>query len=402
MKALQIVGNAGFGGATLIMLEWSKYIQKRNCQVDILCTDKRMQDEVRQIPGTGLVNHIFIPREIAPLVDAKAFWQLIGLLKQQRYDVVHTYTATPSFLGRIAATLARVPVVVNHQGGWAINDTSSRIEKLMYTPAEYISALACSKNICVAHSEVAKAKELGCAPAHKLVAIVNGIDPTPFTKIVADAAATAQARKQLRQRLNLPDDALIVGCTARLASGKDNESLILAMDLLRKKHPAHPIALAFVGDGDQKAELEALIQQLDLADTVHLLGFCDDVPNFLASIDIFATATLHEGLSISLLESMAARCPIVTTDIPANAEVITHEETGLLVAVKSPEALATAIGRFVTDQNFAATCAANAQQRLLEQYTQERMFRETWELYNDLLAEHGSASNRPIMMENTR
>lgn len=399
MKTLQIVGNARYGGATLIMLEWSKYLLERNCQVDILCTDERMQNEVRQIPAADLIDHIFIPKEIDPFADAKAFWQLFQLMRAEQYDVVHTYTATPSFLGRVAATASRVPVVVNHQGGWAINETSSRIERLVYTPAEYIATLACTKNICVAHSEIAKAKALGCAPQHKLVAIVNGIDPTPITNLVSDSAAKAAARAKLRQRMNLSNDAIIVGSTSRLVEGKDNESLIQAADLLRNRLPNQQIALALVGDGDQKEALAAQIEQLDLIETVHLLGFCDDIPEFLAGIDIFATATLHEGLSIALLESMAAKLPIVATDIPANAEVVRHEKEGLLVPVKSATELADALHYLITQPTFAEQYATNAQQTLLETFTQERMFRETWDLYNDLLARKNRAVNRPMTMK---
>jgi len=399
LKTLQIVGNARYGGATRLMLEWSQFLLAHNCQVDILCTDKRMQDEARAIAGAGLVDHIFVPKEIRPVANTRAFLQFVTYFRQQRYDIVHTYTAMPSFLGRLAASVARVPVVLNHQGGWAVNEISSFLEKTVYTPAEYIGTLACTKNICVSYSEIEKAKAYRLAPLRKLVTIVNGIDPAKFVAAVADDSNRKRVRKELRNTLNLAEDTILIGNTGRLVATKGNDTLILALDLLRERVPNLSIALALAGDGEEKERLTALIIRLGLEDQVRLLGFYQDIPEFLAGIDIFVTPTLTEGLSISLLEAMATRCPIIATDIPANSEVITHQETGLLVSVAAPDEIADAMLRFIREPELASACSANAQQRALDYYTQERMFQETWDLYNNLLTQHENRVLYPVQTE---
>lgn len=387
MKSLQIVGNARYGGATYLMLEWSKYLIKKGVQVDIVCTDEIMVSKAREIPDIQVIDDIYIPREIRPGIDGKAFIQLCSLMRKNRYDVLHTYTAVPSFLGRFSAVLTQLPVSVNHQGGWSVGDDSSWVERAFFTPLEYISTLACTRNICVSHAEKAKALQFGLAPEHKLVTIVNGLDSEPFV-----TARKKRDRAGFLSALGVPENHIVLGSTGRLVSGKGNDTLIKAIDILNRSRSQNepPFTLLIAGDGVDRPILEDLIQSLELGDRVNLLGFWDEIPEFLANIDIFVTPSLSEGLSISLLEAMAAACPIISSDIPPNAEVIGSDEVcGLLVPVNSPESIANAALRITQTENLAESMAQHAQQRALSFFSLKRMFDETWDLYCDLLKEKG-------------
>ncbi|NJN84397.1 MAG: glycosyltransferase family 4 protein [Caldilineaceae bacterium] len=384
-KTIQVVGNARYGGATYLMLEWCKYLLPRGFAVDVLSTDPEMGQELAKIAGVNVIDSIFIPREITPLTDLRAFRQMVALFRRNRYDVVHTYTATPSFLARLAATLVRTPVVVNHQGGWTVNEFSPLSERLLYTPLEYIGVLACTRNICVSHAEAQRGIDMHLAPKHKLVTIVNGMEPAPFL-----AATGNGAGRKLRSELGLGERDILVGSTGRLVPGKGIETMLAALAKLRSSTLDGRFKLVLAGDGRERATYEALADSLGVGEAVYFLGFRHDIPAFLAGIDIFVTASLAEGLSIALLEAMAAQCPIVSTSIAPNAELIEHEATGLLVPVNDPDGLADAIRRFVSEPDLAQRCAANARQRVLEEYTLDRMFQETWDLYSTLLAAHPS------------
>ena len=386
MKSLQIVGNARYGGATYLMLEWSKYLVERGYQVDIVCTDEIMVQKANEIPGIRVIDSIYMPREIKPGVDLKAFAQLISLMRQEQYHVVHTYTAVPSFLGRFAATLSRMPVIVNHQGGWSVGDQSSFVERLFFTPLEYLATVACTKNICVSHAEKDKALQFGLAPERKLVTIVNGLDTKPFVE-----AYQKRDRAEFLASLGVPEDHFVMGNTGRLVAGKGNETLVEAVHLLNKNRRAdeRPYTLLLAGDGVGRSKLEALIKELNVENNVKLLGFWKEIPKFLANIDVFITPSLSEGLSISLLEAMAAKCPIISSNIPPNAEVVLDEECGILVPTNDPLAIKEAVLRYGQSQNLAETYSKNSQQRALSYFTLERMFDETWQLYNELLQEKG-------------
>jgi glycosyltransferase involved in cell wall biosynthesis len=383
-KTLQICGNSSYGGAGPLVLKWCEYVLSRGWQVDVLATDPFFVGELKRIPGLRVIESIYIPRDIAPVRDMQAFFQLLLLLRRERYDVVHTYTATPGFLGRIAARVVGVPVILHHQAGWTVSEFSSPLQRALYTPLEYLAVLASSRSICVSHAVATQAHQLRIAPRRKLVTICNGVDPIPFIAATQDGS-----REALRQELGIPDDYLVIGNTSRLAPQKDIGTLIRAMELLRSMLTDVPFTLLMAGEGSDRQKLEKLVHSLDLREHVRLLGFRTDIPAFIAGLDIFANPSLWEGLSISLLEAMAAGKPIVTTSIPPNAELIENEVTGLLVPPKSPERIAEAITRFVREPELARRCVAAARQRVWDAFTIDRMFQETWDLYVHLMQSNG-------------
>jgi glycosyltransferase involved in cell wall biosynthesis len=234
----------------------------------------------------------------------------------------------------------------------------------------------------VSNATEQQAHQLHIAPPRKLVVICNGIEPQPYVA----ATQTNDARRAFRRELGFSDGHLLIGNTGRLSAQKDNGSLIQAMDSLRSLLPDVPYTLLLAGDGPDQSQLEKLVRSMALNDRVRLLGFRSDIPSFLAGIDIFVSPSLWEGLSISLLEAMAAAKPIVTTSVLPNAELIEHQVTGLLVPPRSPEQIAQAIARFVNEPELAQSCGIAARHRLLEGYSIDRMFHETWDLYIDLLS----------------
>lgn len=379
MKTLQIVGNSKYGGGGYLLVKWCKYLSEKNWQIDVLGTDPEVINKLSNVPIRPIKN-IYIPREIAPVKDILAFIQLIRLLHKEKYGVVHTYTATPSFLGRLAARIVGTPVILHHQAGWTINEYSKPLERLFYTPLEYLAALASTKSICVGHSIEKQGRELKLAPKDKFVTIPNGIDAQPFITAKVNGSGD-----KLRDTLEIQADHLIIGNTGRLEQSKDNKSLLEAISILKNRFNYNNIALLLAGDGSEMDFLKAEATSLGLEKNVRFLGFFENIPAFLASLDIFVSPSFREGLSISVMEAMASALPIVTTAIPPNAELIQHEKNGLLVPPRSPDDLAEAIFRFIQEPDLAKHCARNANQSVLEYYTIDRMFQETLNLYNSLL-----------------
>ena len=379
IRTLQIVGDSSYGGGGYLLLRWCAYLSSRGWDVDVLATDRAVVAELEKIEHVHVIKHLLIPREIIPLQDFSVFFKLINWLNREKYDVVHTYTATPSFLGRMAARLTGVPVIVHHQAGWTVTDFSSPMERFIYTPLEYMATLASTRGICVSHAIKQQAALLHIAPLHKLVTICNGIDSQPFI-------AASPKRAIFRNMLKIHGDCLVIGGTGRLSSQKDNASLIRGAACLRKILPNLKFQVLFAGDGPDLSQLEALTRELYLTKHIRFLGFWREIPEFLAAIDIFVSPTLREGLSISILEAMAAEKPIVATSIAPNCELIENGITGLLTPVKSPEKIAEAIVRFVSEPGLANKCSTEARTKVLKKYTLDRMFQETLDLYLELLS----------------
>ena len=378
MKTLQLVGDSKYGGATYLIIEWCKYLLARDCEVHVLSTDSLTRCALQDVARVRVLDGIYIPRDIDLHADSTAFARLLKLFLRERYDVVHSYTATPGVLGRIAARLARVPAIFHHQAAWTVNGSSSLREKLLFAPLEYLATLASTRGICVSHAVAQHAEDHHLAPRRKLTTIPNGIDPSPFFR--------ASDRDALRRELELDSNTVIIGTTGRLAADKDCSTLLSAASRLRTMTD-RPFVLVLVGDGPDRPALEAMSSRLAVDDVVRFLGFRSDIPRLLNGMDVFLTAALREGLSISLLEAMAASCPIVATSILPNAELIEQEKTGLLVDVRSPGQMAGAIMQFAREPGLALRCGSAARELVLHKYTLSRMFAQTWELYNEFAGE---------------
>ena len=373
-----MVGGHPYGGGSYLFQKWCEYLLSRGCRVDVVRTDPYSVAQLKDVQGLTVIEAISIPREIVPAQDARAFVQLVRLMRRETYDVVHTYNATPGLLGRLAARVTGVPIILHHQAGWTVGENSPLLRRLFFTPLEYLGGLAGTRSICVSRAIATEAKRLHTAPASRLATICNGIDPQPFLSLDGRAA-----RESSLSRLGIAGEALVIGNAARLVSDKDNESLVRSLGHLSQLLADAPTVLLIAGQGPERSRLETLASSLGVADRVRFLGFQTDIREFLAALDVFVIPTLREGLSISLLEAMAAAKPIVASSIPHNREVIEDGVTGLVVPTSNPLAIARAIARFATEPELARVCAQAARQRVLDQYTLERTLDATWGLYRD-------------------
>jgi glycosyltransferase involved in cell wall biosynthesis len=374
-RTLQITGDSEYGGAAYLIVEWSKYLIQRGWAVDVLTTNELFQKVLGEIGGVRVIDHISIPRGIRLKRQVAALIKTTRFMRRERYDVVQTYTANAGFVGRIAARIAGVSKIFHHQAGWPIYDASSAIAKRIYGLLEFSAALCGSKCICVSHSVRKEGRALLKIPDCRLVTICNGIDPERMIR------RSDSAKARLKERYGIPPGHLVLGNTSRLAPQKDNATLIHAVRELVQPPAALDCTLLLAGRGPEEQELARLIQELDLTRNVTLCGHVEDIPNFVAGLDIFINPSLWEGLSISLLEAMAAEMPIITTAIGPNLELIRHRYTGLIVPPKSSTAISGAVRLFDSDRSLAESCAKTARMTVLKAYTIETMLSSTLRLY---------------------
>jgi glycosyltransferase involved in cell wall biosynthesis len=391
LRSLQIVGDSAWGGGGYLLERWCDWLVARGQPTEALATDPVVVDALRRIPGLVVHDDIVIPREIRPGADARAAARLWTLLRARRYDVVHTYTATPGFLGRLVGRVAGVPFVTHHQAGWPATDFSPAVTRALYRPLEYLAVSASHASICVSHATRTQGLAWGMAPASRLVVVQNGIDAAPFGRCREPAV-----RAEARIALGVPEGVLTIGVTGRLADQKDPLTVLRAVPALRAALGARPFVVLVAGTGPLEAACQAMVARLGIGDVVRLLGFRRDIPTVLAASDLYTSPSLWEGLSIALLEAMAAACPIVTTTILPNAELVADGATGLLVPPRDPAALAGALARLAADHALAERLGAAARARVLERFTLERMFDETWAVYARGVGRTDAAAPTPV------
>lgn len=210
-------------------------------------------------------------------------------------------------------------------------------------------------------------------PERQVQVILNGI-PMSATPLPA-------ARREARMRLGLEPEHVVIGSVARLDPVKDFRTLVRAFDDVHRVLPHS--RLVIIGDGPERDRLEGEIARMGLTDSVILTGLRQDVPSLLPALDIFANSSIFEGVSLTVLEAMAAAVPVVATRVGGTPEVVVDGETGRLVPARDVQAMAEALLSIATDAGTAARLAAGGRRRAERHFSIERMVDQYAAVYRD-------------------
>jgi glycosyltransferase involved in cell wall biosynthesis len=373
LKVFQILAGpgAGWGGGVVVVEAITRGLVEQGHSVCALCLSDIAGDHLRKA-GAQIVTSSLWRRTINPFLDLAALWEIYQMCRREKYDIVNTHTSKGGFIGRIGARLAGVPLVVHTVHGYAFSTNHlPRWLAFIYTLLEKFATLFCDLIISVNAEDREAAIEKKVVPPGKIVTVLNGIDTARFENACAPAA--------LRDELDPTGEAILIGSTGRLSTQKGFSYLISAMPLVLETYPNARLVIA--GKGPLDEELDALIEELALSEQCRMLGFRDDVPELLSCLDIFVLPSLWEGLSISLLEAMAAGKPIVATDIRGTREVLEDGVDGLVVPSGDPAALAVGMISLIRDRERALVLGECARHKVKTAFSEEAMVRHTLDLY---------------------
>ncbi|MBI4530245.1 MAG: glycosyltransferase [Candidatus Latescibacteria bacterium] len=206
--------------------------------------------------------------------------------------------------------------------------------------------------------------------------IPHGLKPEKF--VVQDDP------KRVREELGVPQEVFVLICVARLAPQKAHEVLLEAFAKVISRR-LEPIHLLLAGDGERRHWLKARTKALRLDSLVHFLGHRNDVPHLLHIADVFVLSSDFEGLPFAILEAMAMGKPVIATAVNGVRDSVIHEQTGLLVPPRDPEALAHALLWMLDHPKESQEMGFVGRKRFQQLYSEERMVVETETLYRTLL-----------------
>jgi glycosyltransferase involved in cell wall biosynthesis len=286
-------------------------------------------ERARQVADTfHSLPHLVNP--IAPIQDLKALVDIVRLLRQERFDLVHTHSSKAGLLGRVAARIAGVPAIVHTIHGFPFHDFMPAWKRQLYINLERSVRPCTDFFIPVCELNRQEALELGLLSLENSQTAYSGID---FSKI--DRPANIE---QTRQQLGIPEDRTTIVMVGRLDEQKAPHYLIEAFSQALQQYPE--TLLLLVGDGELEETLKHQVRQLGIEHSVRFLGFRDDIPELLKMADIFALSSLWEGLGRAMTEAMLLGKPVVVPNIYGIPEVVHQNETGLLFPAGNVEQLA--------------------------------------------------------------
>lgn len=298
----------------------------------VACPPERVADfvdtgcEILPVPLSAGLN---------PIADIIAIKKIAWVLKSRKFSLVHAHGFKAALVARPASRYVQLPCLVTVHGELA--HAAGSPWTVIYTNAERWLARWSVGYIVVSKWLASELCSLYGVPGERVAVIPNGIAPQTYTVPF--------------NRLPFAIDDVLVGTVARLAPQKGIEYFLRAAALLKDRFPH--VRYVVAGDGPLRMELERVAQELQLNEQLLFTGFIDDVPSLLARLQVFVQPSLSEGQGITVMEAMAAGCPVVASATGGLLDLVSHEENGLLAAPGNVEELANAIAMLLERPEWA-------------------------------------------------
>jgi len=313
------------------------------------------------------------PRDIAVTAirraggfTASTAWAIAAAAKRHGATVIHAHQYSPFVYSCVARLRRPTPVVFTEHG--RLSDAGPSPKRRL---ANRVLGRFPARMFAVS-GELADYLATEGFARRRIGLIYNGIEPGP--------RENTGARARRRAELGVSAETFVIGTVARLDPVKDLGTLVRAAAIIKR---SRPVVLAIVGDGTERAALEAVAAELGIADAVRFLGRRDDARDWLWACDAYANCSISEGVSLTILEAMAAGLPVVATRVGGTPEVV-NEACGRLVPSRDPAALAAALTSLAENPSLGAALGRSARQRLDAEFTLDRMVRAYRDVYREV------------------
>jgi glycosyltransferase involved in cell wall biosynthesis len=333
-------------------------------------------DEVRQrsIPLT-ISPHLL--REISLLNDFQALVELTRYIHRNKFHIVHTHSSKAGVLGRLAAKLARVPVIIHTVHGWSFHDYMSPRTRKLYILLERWAASFTDKMIVVAQRDIQKGLKENIGEVNKYQLIRSAIPLTEFDPELHNPEA-------VRKNLGIPPEAIIVGNIGRFSPQKNPLEWVRIAGELGRAFPE--IFFLLVGDGPLHSQVENLLEEENIANRTILTGLRRDVPRLLSAIDIFLLTSLWEGLPRVIPQAMSMGIPVVANRADGTIEAIQDGITGFLCTPGDKSSIVSLLSELVHNPIKRQEIGRMGRDYALKEFDLYKMIHQIESIYYEQLA----------------
>ncbi len=372
---MQLVLSLSPGGTQRLVIEICRQLRNR-VESMVCCLDDR-GDWAAELEGLN-VPVVALGRQ--PGFQPALALQIARLIKAHHIDVVHCHHYSPYVYGLLASRLANAQLVFTEHG--RLSDGALSPKRRLVNP--FLSLLG--GRVCSVSADLKQHMVAEGFPRRRIQVVYNGIDP--------GHRPTSIERLAARAALGVAEGALVTGAVGRLVPVKNLQLMLKAHALLLEKHPEARAVI--VGDGPERAALEAHAADLGIAGSVIFIGYRSDVRALMAAFDVYVNTSTYEGVSLTILEAMATSLPVVAARVGGNPEVVIDHETGLLVPA-SARAIAAAISRLVLDPRRRRRMGDAGRWRVIRHFSIARMVGDYASAYH-LGAKNTAITEAPAMV----
>lgn len=318
---------------------------------------------------------------LRPLQDLLSLIELTSFLKRRYYHIIHTHNSKAGFIGRLAARLAGVPVIIHTVHGFAFHEQEPYWRQTLFRNLERLASRWCDKAIFISQPLIDWALRERIIAEDKIVKIYSGIELDRFRPV------TEEIKNRIRKRWNIGQEEAVIGVVSKLWEGKGHTVLIKAFKELKKEIDA--ARLVIVGEGDLYDRLYNLVVRLGLIDSVLFTGFQKDVSDIIATFDVAVLPSFFEGMGRVLLEAMAMEKPVVASRIGGIPELVKDGINGFLTNPGDVQGLSEAIQKILGDRKLASEMGKEGRKMTADQFSAGAMVQAIKKVYYECLDTRG-------------
>jgi glycosyltransferase involved in cell wall biosynthesis len=334
-----------------------------------------LDDRAEEVADLWRLPIVELVRPVAPNRDFRALSRLRVAIRSFSAQVVHTHSSKAGIVGRLAARMERVPVVIHSIHGFGFTPLQPLPVRALFFVAEKIAARWTDHFIAVSERDLERGVALGLFGRDRVTLIRSGVELGRI-RMGGDAAA-------VRRRLGIPDGAPVV---TQIGNFKPQKAPLDFVRMAAEVAMHVPLAhFVMVGEGLLRPQAEALARALGVDHKVAFCGWWEDVPGLLAASRVSVMSSRHEGLPRAVVESLAAGVPVVATAVDGTPEVVRDGVNGFLVEAADVAGLARGVVALLTDRELYERMASAARDGL-EEFDIDLMVRQQEDLYRWLLS----------------
>ncbi len=316
-------------------------------------------------------------RDFNVFYDIKTIIKLYRLIKREKPDVVETHTAKAGFTGRIAAYLAKAPIILHVFHGHVFHNYFGKFKTHLIILIEKILAKISTRIIVISEQQQRDIVDIfKIVNRNKSKAIPYGFDLERFTNIV-------NGNGTLKTEMGISKKEFLIAIIGRIVPIKNHEMSFRVMKLLRQD--GMDIHLCVIGDGELRQKHEKFVREKQVEKYVHFLGWRQDLENIYSSLDLLMLTSLNEGTPFTIIEAMAAGVPVVSTNVGGVSDVIENGETGFICNIDDDNEMAEKIKKILLNDRLKTRYTTKAKLFVKEKYSAKRMVNDMIKFYDELI-----------------
>lgn len=384
IRVAHIISRMVTGGAEENTLFTIQGLGKNKYDIDLIVGEECNKDifDIGQKSGFNIIQVNGLKGKLNFFYDPIILVKLVVLLKRNNYDIVHTHTTKTGILGRLAARIVGVPIIICGLHGTAIQTFPRKILNWALMFFEKLTGRFTDAYISVSEILSKNYKENGIGTKIKYYTVYSGMNLDKFFNIKENIK-----QEEVIKGLEITSNNFIIGNIGRLEVAKGNKYLFEAIKKVTEQRKECHLKLLVIGEGEEKENLIKYVRKLGLEDKIIFTGYMKDIEKLMAIMDILVLSSLREGLPRVLVQAAAVGMPSVAFNVDGVPEIIKDGYNGFLVRPKDVNQLADKIIRYIDNRELIELHGKNGRNFVNGKWSIENMVNKVDEIYQILIQE---------------